>query len=75
MITRRSALAAGAALLARPAIAASPEHWTIVTEYPASAISGEGIAFFAAAANRLGRSAGRAAAVRRAGRTALGRDA
>ena len=53
MITRRSTLAAGAALLAQTAVAASPERWTIVTEYPATAIPGEGIAFFAAAVNRL----------------------
>jgi len=51
MLTRRLTLAAGAALLARAGAATSPERWTIATEYPASAISGEGIAFFSATAS------------------------
>ncbi len=50
LLTRRFALSAAAALLAPEVRAASPDRWTIVTEYPASAISGEGVAFFAATA-------------------------
>ncbi len=50
LLTRRFALSAAAALLAPEVMAASPDRWTIVTEYPASAISGEGVAFFAATA-------------------------
>lgn len=50
MLRRRFTLAAATTLLARAGRAASPDGWTVATEYPASAISGEGIAFFATAA-------------------------
>ncbi len=53
MLKRRLTLAGIAALLAREASGAAPERWTIGTEYPASAISGEGIAAFATAATAL----------------------
>ena len=48
---RRALLAAPAALAARRACAAPV--WRIVTEYPATAIPGEGVATFAEAATRL----------------------
>ena len=52
MLTRRTSFAAAlAACGAAPAIGASV--WRIVTEYPAGAIPGEGIAYFAETASRL----------------------
>lgn len=52
MLTRRLAVTTVVALLTR-SVRADPvdQQWTIATEYPASAITGEGIAFFAAAAS------------------------
>jgi len=56
MPRRRSVLAALPALAAIPARAASPGEaevrWRMVTEYPATAMPGEGVSFFAAAAGR-----------------------
>lgn len=53
-ITRRHALGALAApCLPWAARAQAPAAWRIATEYPASAMPGEGIATFAAAATRL----------------------
>lgn len=51
MLTRRLTLAASGMLLARAAQADPAAQWTIATEYPANAMPGEGIAFFAAAAS------------------------
>lgn len=52
-VTRRGTLAALAGAAAGPAWAQAAPSWRIVTEYPATAMPGEGIAAFAAAATRL----------------------
>ena len=53
----RRALLGGAVLVPFARARAAPAPWRIVTEYPATAIPGEGISVFAEAATRLSRGA------------------
>src|ERR1700712_4823747 len=53
-VTRRRAVLASLARAGLPCAARAEAGWRIVTEYPATAMPGEGVAYFAQAASTAG---------------------